>query len=70
MSAVRPTAPRAPPAVILARGRGTRMRAGEATTLTPEQAAAAGAGAKGLLPIAGFPLLVHVMSALAVGGST
>jgi len=70
MSAVRPTAPRATTAVILARGLGTRMRADEVTALTPEQAAAAAAGAKGLIPIAGFPLLDHVLSALADGGVT
>ena len=70
MSAGRPAAPRATTAVILARGLGTRMRANEATTLTPEQAAAAAAGAKGLIPIAGFPLLDHVLSALADGGVT
>ena len=70
MNAARPPAPRATTAVILARGLGTRMRADDAATLTPEQAAAAAAGAKGLIPIAGFPLLDHVLSALADGGVT
>ncbi|MFM8301899.1 MAG: NTP transferase domain-containing protein, partial [Gemmatimonadota bacterium] len=69
-TAPRPTVPRATTAVILARGLGTRMRAEEETALTPEQAAAAAAGAKGLIPIAGFPLLDHVLSALADGGVT
>ena len=55
-------------AVILARGLGTRMRAGDTTALVPEQRAAAVAGAKGLIPIAGYPLLDHVLHELAEGG--
>ncbi|MEY4607795.1 MAG: hypothetical protein RL625_12 [Gemmatimonadota bacterium] len=70
MSVARSTAPRATTAVILARGLGTRMRADDAGALSPEQAAAAAAGAKGLIPIAGSPLLDHVVSALADGGVT
>ncbi|MGA0920427.1 MAG: sugar phosphate nucleotidyltransferase [Gemmatimonadaceae bacterium] len=70
MTASRPPAPRATTAVILARGLGTRMRAEDEVTLTPAQAAAAVAGAKGLIPIAGYPLLDHVLSALADGGIT
>jgi dTDP-glucose pyrophosphorylase len=70
MSGARPSAPRATTAVILARGLGTRMRAEDAVALTPVQAAAAAAGAKGLIPIAGYPLLDHVLSALADGGIT
>ncbi len=42
-------------AVLLARGLGSRMKqdgdAGAALTLTPDQAAAAAAGAKGMMPI-------------------
>ncbi|MFM2140782.1 MAG: hypothetical protein RLZZ25_1047 [Gemmatimonadota bacterium] len=70
MSGASSTAPRATTAVILARGLGTRMRAEDEVTLTPAQAAAAAAGAKGLIPIAGHPLLDHVLSALADGGIT
>lgn len=70
MSASRASAPRATTAVILARGLGTRMRAEDESPLSAEQAAAAAAGAKGLIPIAGFPLLDHVLSALADGGVT
>ena len=55
-------------AVILARGLGTRMRAGDAAALTPAQRAAAVVGAKGLIPIAGYPLLDHVLHELAEGG--
>lgn len=55
-------------AVILARGLGTRMRAGDPTALAPEQRAAAVAGAKGLIPIAGYPLLDHLLHELAEGG--
>jgi glucose-1-phosphate thymidylyltransferase len=61
---------RATTAVILARGLGTRMRADDGAPLTEEQRAAAAAGAKGLMPVGGFPLLDHVLSALADGGIT
>lgn len=61
---------RATTAVILARGLGTRMRADDGAQLTDAQRAAAAAGAKGLMPVAGHPLLDHVLSALADGGVT
>ncbi|HEX6164288.1 MAG TPA: sugar phosphate nucleotidyltransferase [Vicinamibacterales bacterium] len=67
-------------AVLLARGLGSRMKQeGPSTTpgaaevrLTPEQAAAAAAGAKGMMPIgAGTrPFLDYVLSALADAGCT
>lgn len=57
-------------AVIMAAGKGTRMRtADEAVPLTREQAAAAAVGAKGLMPI-GRPFLEYVISALADAGIT
>ena len=59
---------RATTAVILARGLGTRMRVEDGATLTPEQRAAAAAGAKGLIPVAGWPLLDFVLHELAEGG--
>jgi SSS family solute:Na+ symporter len=56
-------------AVILAAGRGTRMQAGDATPLTPEQAAAAQAGAKAVMPLAGGrPFLDYVLASLADAG--
>lgn len=69
-------ASRATTAVILARGLGTRMRAGggivgdaaSADALSPVQRAAADAGAKGLVPVGGRPLLDHVLDALQTGG--
>ena len=64
------TAPRATTAVILARGLGTRMQAEDGAALSAAQAAAAAAGAKGLIPVAGHPLLDHVLDALAEGGVT
>jgi glucose-1-phosphate thymidylyltransferase len=54
-------------AVILARGLGTRMRHDDATVLSREQARAADAGAKALLPV-GRPFLDYVLSALADAG--
>jgi glucose-1-phosphate thymidylyltransferase len=55
-------------AVILARGLGTRMRAADAgVALAPEQAAAADAGLKAMMPI-GRPFLDYVLSALADAG--
>jgi glucose-1-phosphate thymidylyltransferase len=63
-------APRATTAVILARGLGTRMQAEDGAALSAAQAAAAAAGAKGLIPVAGHPLLDHVLDALAEGGVT
>lgn len=56
--------------VILARGLGTRMRKTDsATTLSPDQAAAADTGLKAMIPI-GRPFLDYVLSALADTGFT
>lgn len=60
-------------ALILARGLGTRMRDGASEALTPEQASAAAAGQKGMMPLAGHdgrarPFLDYVLSALADAG--
>ena len=55
-------------AVILARGLGTRLRAGDATALDDAQADAAARGAKGLVPVNGRPLLDFVLDELAQGG--
>ena len=55
-------------AVILARGLGTRMQQADASAeLTPEQAAAADAGVKAMIPI-GRPFLDYVLTALADAG--
>jgi glucose-1-phosphate thymidylyltransferase len=56
-------------AVILAAGLGTRMRAAASgvVALTPDQAAAAEAGVKGMIPV-GRPFLDYVLSALADAG--
>ncbi|MEO6222658.1 MAG: hypothetical protein ABIP90_05365, partial [Vicinamibacterales bacterium] len=64
-------------ALVLARGLGRRMReapAGEGT-LTPEQATAASAGLKSMMPVAGpgrptRPFLDYVLSELADAGFT
>jgi glucose-1-phosphate thymidylyltransferase len=57
-------------AVILAAGLGTRMQAGdESTVLAPEQAAAAAAGAKAMIPV-GRPFLDYVLASLADAGFT
>lgn len=57
-------------AVILARGLGTRMRAAsDSAALSEEQARAADAGMKAMMPI-GRPFLDYVLSALADGGIT
>jgi len=61
-------ATRATTAVILARGLGTRMRADDGAPLTPEQRAAAAAGAKGLMPVNGHAMLDYVLHELAEGG--
>lgn len=56
-------------AVVLAAGRGTRMRAPAGATLTSDQAAAANAGAKPLIPVgAARPFLDYSLSALADAG--
>ncbi len=58
-------------AVVLARGKGTRMRqAAGAESLTPEQARIADAGVKALIPFNGRPFLDYVLSALADAGCT
>lgn len=55
-------------AVILARGLGTRMRRADGgTTLAGEQAAAADAGLKAMMPI-GPPFIDYIVSALADAG--
>lgn len=60
-------------AVLLARGLGSRMKAGHDEALTPAQAAAAAAGAKGMMPVGpgiNRPFLDYVLSALADAGGT
>ncbi len=54
-------------AVVLARGRGTRMRQADAVLLTPAQAAMADAGLKAMIPLP-RPFLDYVLSALADAG--
>jgi glucose-1-phosphate thymidylyltransferase len=56
-------------AVILAAGRGTRMQKADAgAPLDPEQAAAAAAGIKAMIPVDGRPFLDFVLSRLADAG--
>ncbi len=56
-------------AVVLARGLGSRMRAPDpGAEMTPEQASAADAGAKAMMPVHGRPFLDYVLSALADAG--
>ena len=65
-------------AVLLARGLGSRMKQEGDAPLTPDQAAAAAAGAKGMMPIPSTslgaggtrPFLDYVLSALADAGCT
>jgi dTDP-glucose pyrophosphorylase len=60
-------------AVLLARGLGSRMKQDGEAALTPDQAAAAAAGAKGMMPIGAGrsrPFLDYVLSALADAGCT
>jgi dTDP-glucose pyrophosphorylase len=61
-------------AVLLARGLGSRMKqAGDGTALSQEQATAAAAGAKGMMPVGASgsrPFLDYVLSALADAGCT
>lgn len=60
-------------AILLARGLGSRMTQGDAATLTDDQARAAAAGAKGMMPIGRArtrPFLDYVLSALADAGCT
>lgn len=54
-------------AVVLARGRGTRMRRADAVRLTAAQAAMADAGLKAMIPFR-RPFLDYVLSALADAG--
>ncbi|MDB4882538.1 MAG: hypothetical protein JWL95_1304 [Gemmatimonadetes bacterium] len=65
------TAARTTQAVILARGLGTRMRRDSgAAALSADQARAADAGAKGMMPLFERPFLDYVISALADAGIT
>jgi glucose-1-phosphate thymidylyltransferase len=58
-------------AVLLARGLGSRMKQdADAAALSATQAAAAAAGAKGMMPIGARPFLDFVFSALADAGCT
>ncbi len=56
-------------AVVLAAGAGSRMRAGQAgSQLSAEQSAAAGSGAKAMMPLGGRPFLDYVLHGLAEAG--
>jgi len=56
-------------ALVLARGLGTRMRAGDPrATLTADQARAADAGSKAMMPVRGRPFLDYVLSTIADAG--
>lgn len=55
-------------AIVLARGLGTRMRAGGTANLSEAQAAAAGVGYKALMPIGEHRLIDYSLSALADAG--
>ena len=57
-------------AVLLARGLGSRMKQEVDVTLSPDQVAAAAAGAKGMMPIGSRPFLDYVLGALADAGCT
>ncbi len=59
---------RATLAVILARGLGSRLRDDDGAELDAAQSSAADAGVKGLMPLAGRPLLDYALHALADGG--
>ncbi len=61
------SATRTTQAVILARGLGTRMRRATGAALDGDQASAAAAGAKGMMPFA-RPFLDYVLSVLADAG--
>src|SRR5689334_12591389 len=63
------SATRTTQAVILARGRGTRMRRDSEASLDHRQATAAASGAKGMMPF-GRPFLDYVLSVLADAGIT
>ena len=56
-------------ALVLARGLGTRMRKGDGSAaLTPEQARAADAGLKAMMPLNGRPFLDYVLATIADAG--
>lgn len=56
-------------AIVLARGLGTRMRAADAAArLTADQARAADAGFKAMMPVHGRPFLDYVLSSIADAG--
>lgn len=55
-------------AVILARGLGTRLRHDDGAALDAAQSSVAATGVKGLMPVAGRPLLDYVLHELADGG--
>lgn len=55
-------------ALVLAAGRGSRMRAPGSAALPPAQAAAAAAGHKAMMPIAGRPFLDYLLHRLADAG--
>jgi dTDP-glucose pyrophosphorylase len=58
-------------AIVLARGLGSRMRAGDdLVPLTQGQASAADAGRKALIPVNGRPFLDYALSAMADAGLT
>lgn len=59
---------RATLAVILARGLGSRLRRDDGAALDAAQTTAAEAGIKGLMPVAGRPLLDYALHTLADGG--
>lgn len=64
---------RRPKALVLAAGRGSRMRAAGSAAPAPEQAAAADAGHKAMMPFGsaqGRPFLDHVLHGLADAGFT
>lgn len=54
--------------VVMARGLGSRMRHEASADLSPEQAYAAAAGAKAMMPLGGRPFLDHVLTRLADAG--
>ncbi|MDN6401029.1 MAG: NTP transferase domain-containing protein, partial [Brachybacterium sp.] len=62
------TTPKITTAVVLARGRGARMRAEGQGSLSAEQAAAAASGHKALMPIGEHRLIDYALSALADAG--
>lgn len=59
---------RATLAVILARGLGTRLQTDDGAALDASQQIAAQRGIKGLMPVAGRPLLDYLLSAMADAG--